>query len=182
MRTFNSSAQNPPTATNQAYSPSVPLSVYRDLAAELQAAQAMLDALTAKNQLLTEENQLLREEITKTIQSILDLQKVVQGTDSYNKTPHSSPDLRVNPEHRVKSQQKVKTSRRPAVSRAMEASYSVPEPVYIEEQEVRYYPSNKTKPKEVNSWLLIIAILFIILTAFVSGYVIVRPLLERYSR
>jgi len=44
---------------------SVPLSVYRELAAELQAAEAMLDSCNAQNQHLAKQNQQLRQEISK---------------------------------------------------------------------------------------------------------------------
>ncbi len=42
---------------------SVPISVYRQLAAELQATQAMLDSVQLKNEQLTQQNQQLRDEI-----------------------------------------------------------------------------------------------------------------------
>jgi hypothetical protein len=42
---------------------SVPISVYRQLAAELQATQAMLDSVQLKNDQLTQQNQQLRDEI-----------------------------------------------------------------------------------------------------------------------
>ncbi len=63
--TIGSVHRNSPTPTTQAYPPSVPLSVYRELSTELQAAQARLNALTTQNQQLAKENQLLRQEITK---------------------------------------------------------------------------------------------------------------------
>jgi hypothetical protein len=59
------------------YPPSVPLCVYRELTAELQAVQAKLDVVTNHNQKLAQENQQLRQEITKVIQSCLELQKLV---------------------------------------------------------------------------------------------------------
>ena len=51
MRTFTDSAYQQPAATgNQAYSASVPLSVYRELAAELQATQAAIHQLNQQNE------------------------------------------------------------------------------------------------------------------------------------
>ena len=50
MRTITDSAYNqPPTTANQAYSASVPMSVYRELAAELQATQEAIHPLTQQN-------------------------------------------------------------------------------------------------------------------------------------
>jgi TolA-binding protein len=43
--------------------PSVPISVYRELATELKATQAMVESLTHQNQQLTEQNQMLRQEM-----------------------------------------------------------------------------------------------------------------------
>ncbi|MGJ5672945.1 MAG: hypothetical protein ACR9NN_04915 [Nostochopsis sp.] len=81
MRTANGSFySHTPSTTTQHYSPSVPLSVYRDLAAELQAAQAKINALTAKEAQVTQENQLLRQEIAKAIQSVLQLQKLLDAS------------------------------------------------------------------------------------------------------
>ncbi|RAM50295.1 MAG: hypothetical protein C6Y22_16945 [Hapalosiphonaceae cyanobacterium JJU2] len=81
MRTANGSFySHTPSTTTQYYSPSVPLSVYRDLAAELQAAQAKINALTAQQAQVTQENQLLREEIAKAIQSVLQLQKLLDAS------------------------------------------------------------------------------------------------------
>ncbi|WP_204140649.1 hypothetical protein [Halomicronema sp. CCY15110] len=51
------------------YAPSVPISVYRELAAELKTTQSTLDALTQQNQQLLRQNQLLRTEIHRFVQS-----------------------------------------------------------------------------------------------------------------
>ncbi|MFB2771387.1 hypothetical protein ACE1AT_19170 [Pelatocladus sp. BLCC-F211] len=94
MRTANGSFySHTPSTTTQHYSPSVPLSVYRDLAAELQAAQAKINALTAQQAQVTQENQLLREEIAKAIQSVLQLQKLLDAS-SQSKS-HQVPQTQV---------------------------------------------------------------------------------------
>lgn len=51
------------------YSPSVPISVYRELATELKTTQTTLDALTQQNQQLLRQNTLLRTEIQRFLQS-----------------------------------------------------------------------------------------------------------------
>ncbi|MBD2296445.1 hypothetical protein H6G06_23915 [Anabaena sphaerica FACHB-251] len=73
----------PPTPS---YSPSVPVYVYRELVAELQAVQAKLDVVTSHNQKLSQENQHLRQEINKVVQSCLELQKLVDSS-----APSSQP-------------------------------------------------------------------------------------------
>ena len=56
------------------------------------------------------------------------------------------------------------------------------EPVFIEEREVRYYPYPKSELKQVNGWWLVIIIVFIMVTGFAAGYLIVRPLFQNQSR
>ncbi|MGI8504053.1 MAG: hypothetical protein ACR2LR_23400 [Hassallia sp.] len=195
MQTSTGSIHSHTSAANpKAYSPSVPLSVYRDLAEELKAADAMLDALTAQNKQLVQENQLLRQEITKVVQSFSHLQNLVDTSPatSHNKIPHPNGDLKTQTRHPVNQlRQKQRVSRlySPAVPENMPDNLGssdffppVPEPVFIEEEEVRYYPHSQPEPKEVSAWSLVIAILLIILTAFGVGYVIVRPFFEHQTR
>jgi hypothetical protein len=51
------------------YAPSVPISVYRELATELKTTQTTLDALTQQNQQLLRQNKLLRTEIQRFVQA-----------------------------------------------------------------------------------------------------------------
>ncbi len=191
---------HPPTPKPPAHHPSVPLSVYRELAGELQTAQARLDALTAKNQQLTQENQLLRQEMTKLIQSCLRLQKLVdfpapQPTIPNSPAPRTSPDEKSAAQPtatKARPRQQVSRPRPPAVaevpsskSNRSQVSGTVMEmmpPVFIEEQEVRYYPPTEPEAKEISGWWLLITILLIMLTAFSAGYLVVRPLFEHQSR
>jgi len=57
------------SANPSSYSPSVPISVYRELATELKTTQTTLDALTQQNQQLLRQNTLLRTEIQRFLQS-----------------------------------------------------------------------------------------------------------------
>jgi hypothetical protein len=169
--------------------PSVPMSVYRDLSTELQAAQVMVESLTTKNEKLVAENQHLRQEIARAVQSVLHLQKVVDSyaAPNYNKAPYSSPDIRTQPKAKplqTHAQPKVSppppTLIQPPVFEnnlpTQEPIY--PEPIYLEEQEVRYYEFNESRPREVNGWFLLIGIFIVIMSAFGTGYLIVRPLFE----
>lgn len=178
------------TANPKAYSPSVPLSVYRDLAGELQAAEAMLDALTAQNKQLVQENQLLRQEISKVVQSFSHLQKLVDtsATANHNQIPRANDDLKSQTSrsgNQVRQQQLDSPVASENVPDGFGSSHFFPpisEAVFIEEEEVRYYPQNQTEPKEISPWSLIIAILLIVLTAFGVGYLIVRPFFEHQAR
>jgi len=55
------------------YAPSVPMSVYRELAAELRANKAVIDSLNSRNQQLTAQNQRLKQEIHNFVQATLNL-------------------------------------------------------------------------------------------------------------
>ncbi|MGB3421701.1 MAG: guanine nucleotide-binding protein subunit gamma [Dolichospermum sp.] len=77
MKTSTASNYSQPPIS---YPPSVPLYVYRELTVELQAVQSKLDVVTSHNQKLAQENQQLRQEITKVIQSCLELQKLVDAS------------------------------------------------------------------------------------------------------
>ena len=78
-RNSQASSQASAQASGQT-SPSVPISVYRELAAELQATRVMVDSLNAKNQDLTLQNQKLRQEIHRFAQSAMALNSLVAPT------------------------------------------------------------------------------------------------------
>ncbi|WP_066376042.1 MULTISPECIES: hypothetical protein [unclassified Anabaena] len=202
MRTTTGSVHGIPPKPNPPSPPtSVPLYVYRELATELKATQAQLDALNAKNRQLAQENQRLRHEITQVVQSFLHLQKLVDSrtTPSYYPPPDSHPEVNV-----PKNYQSTPTQPRPPANRyrqpvvpeppsnkSRQTNFSVPgakisvpmpETVLVEEQEVGYYPTAKSEVKEVNGWWLALGILLIMLTAFGAGYLIVRPLFQHESR
>ncbi|MFN6539076.1 MAG: hypothetical protein RM021_022355 [Nostoc sp. EkiNYC01] len=189
MRTTTGSVhRNSSTRTSQAYPPSVPLSVYRELSMELQATQAKLDAITTKNQELTQENQLLRQEITKVVESFSHLQNFVdsygmfehqasQGSSNV-KSPPKQPVTQAPPPQQVSRPRPPQKNRQEFSTSIREMKFSTPDSVFIEEQEVTYYPTAEPDAKELSGWWLIITILLIMLTAFTAGYLVVRPLFE----
>lgn len=198
--TIGSVHRNSPTPTTQASPPSVPLSVYRELSTELQATQAKLHALTTKNQQLAQENQLLRQEITKVVESFSHLQKFVDShtAPDYHQVPQASNDKNAAkvPVTQARPPQQVSRSHPPVIPKTppeksrrqdfstpvMEMNFPIPEPVYIQEQQVTYYSTTEPDAKELNGWWLIITILLIMLTAFSAGYFVVRPLFEHQKR
>lgn len=58
--------------------PSVPISVYRELATELKATQAMVDSLTQQNRQLSQQNQMLRHEMLSFAESADRLRQAVE--------------------------------------------------------------------------------------------------------
>lgn len=196
MRTISNSVHsNTPTGNTQVYSPSVPLSVYRDLATELQTVQGKLDTLNAQNQQVVKENQLLRQEITKAVECVSRLQKLVdsQAKINFSQASQASSDSRTQtkpPITEVGSKEQVshprafypKNFQTPVFSQKIEIPSSIPEPVFIEEQQVSYDSYRESEPLRIKGWWLIIGILFIIALGFSAGYLVVRPLLQSHSR
>lgn len=181
----------PPTTANQ-YRASVPISVYRELAAELQATQAMMDSLNAQNQQLVQQNQKLRQEVAKVLQSTENLQKVFTSLDSANQVSGEVPSSRTvrqpeprppapAPQPRSKSsfpQDEFTPPRQP--QEPPRSPYK--ETLVIEQEERRPRRTHQSEGvSEVSGWWLIVAILLIVLTAFGTGFLIVRPLLNSDS-
>ncbi|MDY6899493.1 MAG: hypothetical protein SWZ49_15640 [Cyanobacteriota bacterium] len=199
MRTFTDSAyKQPPAPVNQAYSASVPLSVYRELAAELQATQTAIHQLTQQNEHLAQENHVLRQEIAKTVNAVMHLQNAVNysANATYNNTLNTSVNqassgtnekrvASTNKQHKHQSvaPKRVKRPRSSPVSHQVTEYFEpLPEPVFIEEQQANYYYEDESEFSQVSGWWLIFAIVFIIVMGFGAGYVVVRPLLENHTR
>ena len=169
---LDSPAQSPKSSaqTNSNQAASVPISVYRELAAELQATQAMLDTVHAKNQQLTQQNQQLRYEIDRFVQSALRLRQVAEPTQSSN--PSVSPAVA----------QSVHTSEPESNFEDMAAKLRAANPVMSEElfteEPARPQQISKTaKPKDLGGVWLTLTIAAIIVTAFGAGFLVVKPLL-----
>lgn len=197
------------TASNyipqNSYPATVPLSVYRDLAAELQAAQAHIQQLTAQNQQIVRENQLLRQEIANTVQAVMHLQNIANGRQPINAnyinqhyinqdTPNSHSDFSgqqglktpINEVHRPAKPNRGAVRSQPPAKRGVRQNFSAytpqPETVYIEEQEISYYSDADAETSAMNSWWMLLAIALIVLTAFGAGYLVVKPLIDSNAR
>ncbi len=176
--------QNPgtdrPATPNNAYCPSVPISVYRELSAELQAAQAMLEVLNNQNQQLLQQNQQFRQEIDKVVQSTQNLQQMAAGRSPASSVPSlgASSLPRMNPPSSVVSRVTGITEAntpRPSLNLPMMSSIA-PEDLVIEQEEGRNRRLSTSKPADVNGWILLLAIFLIIITAFGTSFLIIRPL------
>ncbi|WP_156119930.1 hypothetical protein [Leptolyngbya sp. KIOST-1] len=80
---FSSESTYPGTVAPEApqggrQAPSVPISVYRELATELRATQAMVDSLTHQNQQLNQQNQVLRQEMIRFADSAARLKQAIE--------------------------------------------------------------------------------------------------------
>ncbi|GAB4206523.1 MAG: hypothetical protein Fur006_63670 [Coleofasciculaceae cyanobacterium] len=213
--------QTPPTdhysqKPSNPYSPSVPISVYRELAAELQQAREMVDSLKSQNQQLVKQNQQLQQQVEKVVQSAQHLQQIVAAFGSGNDAEVPRSQSPIPPEPRISRPQppmppESRTPRpQPPLAPEPRAAASPPPPskaanipedfvpppqnpepvpspyretVVIEQEDSRSRrtPSSET-PGEINGWVLIIAILLVVLTAFGTGLIVVRMMFNNNSR
>ena len=181
MRNVTASSYTGQAAAN-GYAPSVPISVYRELAAELQATRAMLDSLNGQNQQLVKHNQQLRTEVDKMVQSALHLQKVAGSQQPLSQSvmsgvAYARPDIVIEPSYFT-----------PEPARSMPRSFNPrPEPseptvisekLYTEQSETRPRRSSQSdQSPELGGFWLAAIILLIVVSAFGAGFLIVRPFL-----
>ncbi|MGB5959175.1 MAG: hypothetical protein WBG73_00845 [Coleofasciculaceae cyanobacterium] len=181
-----------PNAANK-YSPSVPITVYRELAAELQAAQTTIDSLRSQNQQLVKQNQQLQQQVEKVVHSAQHLQQIVSSFSGATATnhveiprykparqPEPQPMAPPPPPHHHEPRESVFD---PASFQDEPEFSPYAETVVIEQEDTRVRrPVQSESVADVNGWMLIIAILLIVLTAFGTGFLIVRPLLNNNKR
>jgi hypothetical protein len=156
----SSTASRPP-AGGTGYAPSVPISVYRELSAELQATKTLLDSLNLQNQQLARHNHHLRQEIEQLAQSAVNLQQTAESFQPSWGRPHPEVEPR-------------RTSRPPRSPMAE----SISEELVIEQVEPRPRVRSQAPQREVGGLWLILIITAIVLTAFGAGFLVVRPLLS----
>ncbi len=85
MHDASVSGQNTPEPTNP-YSPSVPITLYREVTAELQASKAMLNSLKTQNQQLVQQNQHLHRELENLTQAAIQMQQAINTAQKANNT------------------------------------------------------------------------------------------------
>ncbi|MEC4982692.1 MAG: bZIP transcription factor [Oscillatoria sp. PMC 1068.18] len=171
---------NVPTDAASRYRPSVPISVYRELATELQTTQAQLDSLKAQNQQLVQQNAQLREEVSKVLQSTQSLSKVLHSWETNSFSPPQSFETVETPK-RVSPPPKVVQTREVAPPPPPTKNPPAPPPeklvAEIPHKSRRPTPSESSS-SDVNGWLLAIAIALIVFSAFTVSFFVARPLLQ----
>lgn len=188
--------------TSNSYSPSVPISVYRELAAELKSTKAKVEALTNQNQQLNLQNQVLRQEFLKFAQSAEQLKQAIETAQPISSPSSiseslisSSPENSPMPKPQSHPPQGSGTpseglaglaaratrlvNTKPDASPANIKSPPNPEPLFTEQRPV----ASKSQKTSVNSqdmsglWLAT-TILLIVVSAFGAGFLIMKPLLS----
>ena len=190
-------SDNTSPENSNSYSPSVPISLYREVTAELQAAQAMLDSLKTHNQQLVQQNQQLRREVETVVQVSQQLQQVVNSAQSVTQTgipqmPSVKFNFSVEPELPAPVTSRINsTVPQPPQTVAFPfpllepspTAASIPEPLpeklFTEVPETPYrVRSQPKKASDLSGLWLAIAIFLIVIAAFGGGYLVVRPLLK----
>lgn len=179
------SNQSNSAARNSAFSntPSVPISVYRELAAELQATRAMVDSLNTKNQQLDQENYKLRQEMQRVVYSVLTLQPWIGGLPE--EAHPASPPTQARPKGQTK--QGATFSERPtweetAAATTIAAKLRTPASPqadeWLTEEPTTPQRVSQTRPaRNLGGLWLTLTIVTIIVTAFGAGFLIMRPFL-----
>ena len=184
-------------------SPSVPISVYKQLAGELNVAKNEISALKTENQQLRSNNQKLQNQVLQVIQAGEHLKQMVNrydfGAASYQiappeaaappkestptfstpQLPESSPQAQyVAPPMATKlaPQQKGQNSQRQATPTQSPKSAKPVQVATIDASSA----STITEEAEggVNGWIIFLAAIAIVCTAFGAGYMVVLPLLN----
>ncbi|NES07287.1 MAG: hypothetical protein F6K22_33530 [Okeania sp. SIO2F4] len=194
MQNISTSGKNGPLSENN-YSPSVPISLYREATAELQAAQIKLESLKVHNEQLMQQNQKLRIEIEKVINSGVQLQEALNAAQSVTKVaqpqipsfPHSQSSVNTVSSNYLSSGFKVDS---PEISSSSPSlPFTDPKPtepdfsehLFTEESDKSRYSrfSSATQVSNLNGIWLVVAVCLIVIAAFGAGYWVVRPILNQ---
>lgn len=174
--------RNAPTAgntvppTGQTYSPSIPISVYREVVAELQNAKATLETLQQQNQQLAQQNQKLRQEMDNAIKGAVRMQQVLDSfaggetSDNYPTTDFAATG-RGNP------------TTIPFASPFTMAQPNSPqptEPLFAEEEAPRYRRpvAGVRRSSDMEGMRLVLTVMLIVAVAFGVGSFLVAPLFK----
>lgn len=159
-------AQSAPTSGVSSHSPSVPISLYREVASELQTTQTTLQSLKTQNQELSKKNQQLRLEIERVVQSALHLRQIADPTWGSVPSPEA---LAASMPAELAPRDRSETSVLPPSA--------PPEALFTEQEVAAVQPAASEPTAEISTWWLILIICMIVITAFGTGFLIVRPLL-----
>lgn len=166
-------------ASSNAHRASVPITVYRELAAELQATQVQLESLHEQNQRLLQQNQQLRAEIDNVLNSTQQLQQVVRSFEIDTLPSEPFPKMIIPGEKKKTAPLPPPEILSPPPPQPENRPFESPENLIAEVQEPFPRPSRSAESSsEISGWMLFGAIFLIIMTAFGTGFLVVRPLLN----
>lgn len=171
-------AQTPAAPVQSApYSPSVPIPIYRELAAELDATRALLEAVHTENQQLKQQNQQLRQEIDRLVQSALNLRSYSES--SLPRADFTAGATQAAHYQVANSQVSDYQSDYQSVAAQLRGN-SAPEPIHASTQvaDLPQSLSSESKPKTMGGLWLTLTVIAIVISAFGAGFFMVKPLLQ----
>lgn len=184
-RTAKTSGQSASSAS--AYSPSVPISLYREVTAELQTSKATVEALKAQNQQLAKQNNYLRQEVEKAALTTLHLRQVVSNLPPVNMDLPQIPHVEIMPLEAGFSAPAASRPPAPPLPKHYQVGSTEPpflsdDLVFEQESQPRRKIQSDKRPTELSGWWLGMIIVMIVVTAFGTGFLIVRPLLPSANK
>ncbi|WP_088893036.1 hypothetical protein [Leptolyngbya ohadii] len=162
--TQNPVPQNPTASAQTSYAPSVPISIYRELAAELDATRALLETVHTENQQLKQQNHQLREEINRLVQSALNLRSYTEP--SYPPTESSESPAAIEEFEAVAAQLRSNAAPEPGI------------PTIAQPTDLTLTLTSETKPRALGGLWLTLTVIAIVIGAFGAGFFMVKPLLH----
>ncbi|MEA5463944.1 hypothetical protein [Leptothoe sp. PORK10 BA2] len=157
------------------------MSVYRELAAELQATKAMVDSLSTQNTHLNNQNHLLRQNIHQMVQLALQLgHHAGVAHPAESEMTYSTPPMELHSQSSRPAVQPSPFLAEEPLPRGPERPRVKPglSKVFTEQTgETRRYSLESSASGSLSTLWLIVSIAVIILTAFGAGFLIMRPLI-----
>lgn len=170
-----------PTSAASNYAPSVPITVYRELAAELQAIKSLLDTTNQRNQQLTQENQLLRQEMERVVGQALQLQQVLQlGMPATPPHPAQADAEQVAQQIRAGQffSPPAPVEPQPPTPPVLDDPTLLSNQLFTEEPSAPRRVESAKAPRDLGNFWLTVLVILIIITAFGAGFILVRPYLK----
>jgi hypothetical protein len=162
-------------SSNQAAS--VPISLYRQIAAELQTSKTMLDSLKVQNQQLVKQNQQLRAEIEKVVQSSLHLRQVADSFQPIaSELGEISPSVVSSPPPDVPLRTPPPPTP-PANPNPIETDTALLQEFFTEQESQPRRAAKASKSSELSGLSLVVAIILTVMVAFGLGFVGLRTFL-----
>jgi hypothetical protein len=174
------SPANPKANNSNRHSAAVPISLYREVAAELDSIKTKLSTTRDENRRLKHQNQILKQEIQYLLRSTPNKRKINR---SFLIEPQKVPNSAAEEKEGIAQEPIVGgatdklpiiVSDRPEIENFVDR---IEAPVWIAETG-QNFPIASRYHRAMNGWLLALSIVLIVGTAFTAGFFLVRPLID----
>jgi hypothetical protein len=159
----------------------VPISLYREVANELQTTKTKIEALKGQNQQLVEQNQQLRLEIERVVQVALHLRQVADSYQSIAPAPTSESEVSGVELHFVGTpitESPPSLPSKPATDENVGLGLQ-PERLFTEQEGQLPRSLGRDRVPEVSGWWLVLVVFVIVVTAFGMGFAILSTLMPK---